>query len=166
MVPGAFCCTGSVVAPLLQSCAHLMVVVVKGPGCALTGEHGGATIAFARGDVAQLGERCLRKAEAGGSNPLISTICVLQAGRHRGVRPFCCRRSRTKLSEALPAVGSAGVAGGSSFVGLRNGHSSACELFAYALRCLRAGLGRARLYGAGNGGSAAQKFWKHDRCEP
>ena len=26
------------------------------------------------GDVAQLGERCLRKAEAGGSSPLISTI--------------------------------------------------------------------------------------------
>ena len=26
-----------------------------------------------RGDVAQLGERCLRKAEVGGSSPLIST---------------------------------------------------------------------------------------------
>ena len=26
------------------------------------------------GDVAQLGERCLRKAEAVGSNPIISTI--------------------------------------------------------------------------------------------
>lgn len=29
------------------------------------------------GDVAQLGERCLRKAEAEGSNPFISTIFFL-----------------------------------------------------------------------------------------
>ena len=31
------------------------------------------TILCATGDVAQLGERCLRKAEAEGSNPFIST---------------------------------------------------------------------------------------------
>ena len=30
-----------------------------------------------RGDVAQLGERCLRTAEVGGSNPLISTNCQM-----------------------------------------------------------------------------------------
>ena len=47
-------------------------------GRSLTGPRPNATIpsALAHGDVAQLGERCLRKAEAGGSNPLISTIAL------------------------------------------------------------------------------------------
>ena len=38
-----------------------------------------AILSLARffGDVAQLGERCLRKAEAEGSNPFISTIGVV-----------------------------------------------------------------------------------------
>ena len=32
------------------------------------------------GDVAQLGERCVRNAQVGGSSPLISTICFLSCG--------------------------------------------------------------------------------------
>ena len=38
-----------------------------------------ATASTQDGDIAQLGERCLRKAEAEGSNPFISTIQTSRA---------------------------------------------------------------------------------------
>lgn len=65
--------------------ASRMMGVSWGCDCTLTATRRGATITCARGDVAQLGERCLRKAEAGGSNPLISTTCILA-----GQMPFRC----------------------------------------------------------------------------
>ena len=34
---------------------------------------------YRNGDIAQLGERCLRKAEAEGSNPFISTMTLTRA---------------------------------------------------------------------------------------
>ena len=34
---------------------------------------------YRNGDIAQLGERCLRKAEAEGSNPFISTMALMRA---------------------------------------------------------------------------------------
>ena len=60
---------------------------------ALTCARRAATIspALAHGDVAQLGERCLRKAEAGGSNPLISTIETSgRTGFPSGLFFICC----------------------------------------------------------------------------
>ena len=40
---------------------------------------GTATAGTQDGDIAQLGERCLRKAEAEGSNPFISTMTLTRA---------------------------------------------------------------------------------------
>jgi hypothetical protein len=50
-----------------------------------------ATIPYARthGDVAQLGERCLRKAEAEGSNPFISTMTCQRTGVPRSAFLLC-----------------------------------------------------------------------------
>ena len=43
------------------------------------------TLAGLNGDVAQLGERCLRTAEVGGSNPLVSTKeSMSRRSRYRG----------------------------------------------------------------------------------
>ena len=41
-------------------------------------------IAALRGDVAQLAERCLRKAEVGGSIPLISTTPFIAQAERQG----------------------------------------------------------------------------------
>ena len=45
---------------------------------------------YRNGDIAQLGERCLRKAEAEGSNPFISTMTLTRAEILRVFYTYIC----------------------------------------------------------------------------
>ena len=45
---------------------------------------------YRNGDIAQLGERCLRKAEAEGSNPFISTMTLMRAETLRVFYTYIC----------------------------------------------------------------------------
>lgn len=45
---------------------------------------------YRNGDIAQLGERCLRKAEAEGSNPFISTMALMRAETLRVFYTYIC----------------------------------------------------------------------------
>ncbi len=59
-----------------QGGIYLLTLNVLGGYIDLTGFGGPSIIQFHRGDIAQLGERCVRIAEVGGSNPPISTKIV------------------------------------------------------------------------------------------
>ena len=70
-----------------------------------------AIILVVGGDIAQLGERCLRMAEVGGSNPPISTNHAFFLSRHRKTALVSSRTgkmvaaSKTTISQSKPPKG-------------------------------------------------------------
>ena len=56
---------------------------------------------YRNGDIAQLGERCLRKAEAEGSNPFISTMTLTRAEILRVFYTYICLGRYDRRRETL-----------------------------------------------------------------
>ena len=56
---------------------------------------------YRNGDIAQLGERCLRKAEAEGSNPFISTMTLTRADTLRVFYTYICLGRYDRRRETL-----------------------------------------------------------------